>query len=97
MIEVFGEYANISKATHSTGNDYVCPFLGIEDVVDGLARPDSCCILLWLSFCVSVLMGRGGSELHTTDAYDTYLGTACHPSIHYCYFCHTVRYYGRDV
>ena len=38
MIEVFGEYANISKATHSTGNDYLRPFLGIEDVVDGLAR-----------------------------------------------------------
>ena len=96
MIEVFGEYANIGKATHSTGNDYVRPFLGIENVVDGLAR------ILAVSYfgyhsAFLFLMGRGGSELRTTDAYDTYLGTACHPSIHYCYFCHTVRYYGCDV
>ena len=38
VIEVFAEYANIRKATHSTGNGYVRSLRGIEDVVDGFAR-----------------------------------------------------------
>ena len=32
------------------------------------------------------LVGRGGNGVYTTDAYDTYLGTACHPSTRNCYF-----------
>ena len=38
LIEIFGEYVYISQVTHSTGNDYVCPFLWVENIVDSLAR-----------------------------------------------------------
>lgn len=57
MVEIFGEYTYIGKAAHSTGNDYVRPFLGIENVVDSLAR---ILAVSYFGYHFALLFGLGG-------------------------------------
>ena len=56
-VEIFSKYVYISKVAHSTGNDYVRPFLGIENVVDSLAR---ILAVSYFGYHSALLFGLGG-------------------------------------